>query len=82
MLPGFETVAWFGVLAPAGTPQPVIERINREVNAVLAQPDVRERLSASGCDPAPGTPEAFAARVAGDVARWKKLAAEKNIRAD
>jgi tripartite-type tricarboxylate transporter receptor subunit TctC len=82
MLPGFETVAWFGVLAPAGTPQPVIERINREVNAVLAQADVRERLSASGCDPAPGTPEAFAARVAGDVARWKKLAAEKNIRAD
>jgi tripartite-type tricarboxylate transporter receptor subunit TctC len=82
MLPGFETVAWFGVLAPAGTPQPVIERINREVNAVLAQADVRERLSASGCDPAPGTPEAFAARVSGDVSRWKKLAAEKNIRAD
>ena len=81
-LPGFETVAWFGVLAPAGTPQSVIERINREVNAVLAQPDVRERLSASGCDPAPGTPQAFAARVSGDVARWKKLAAEKNIRAD
>jgi tripartite-type tricarboxylate transporter receptor subunit TctC len=82
MPPGFETVAWFGVLAPAGTPQPVIERINREVNAVLAQADVRERLSASGCDPAPGTPEAFAARVSGDVSRWKKLAAEKNIRAD
>lgn len=81
-LPGFETVAWFGVLAPAGTPKPIIERVNREINAVLAQADVRERLAALGCDPAPGTSEAFAARVSGDVARWKKLAAEKNIRAD
>ena len=81
-LPGFETVAWFAVFAPAGTPKPAIERMNREINAALAQADVRERLTASGCDPAPGTPEALGSRVAGDVARWKKLAAEKNIRAD
>lgn len=81
-LPGFETVAWFAVFAPAGTPRPVIERMNREINAALAQPEVRERLATSGCDAAPGTPEALGARVAGDVARWKKLAAEKNIRAD
>lgn len=81
-LPGFETVAWFGVFAPAGTPKPVIERMNREINAVLAQPEVRERLAATGCDPAPGTSESFAARVVGDVVRWKKLAAERNIRAD
>ena len=81
-LPGFETVAWFGLLAPAATPKPVIERINREVNTILAQDDVRQRLANSGCDAAPGSPDAFAARIAGDVARWKKLAAEKNIRAD
>ena len=81
-LPGFETVAWFGLLAPAATPKPVIERINREVNTILAQDDVRQRLANSGCDAAPGSPDAFAARIAGDVARWKKLAAEKNISAD
>lgn len=81
-LPGFETVAWFGLLAPAATPKPVIERINREVNTILAQDDVRQRLANSGCDAAPGSPEAFASRIAGDVARWKKLAAEKNISAD
>jgi len=82
LLPGFETVAWFAVFAPAATPKPVIERMNREINAALAMPDVRERLKKTGCDPAPGQPEALGLRVANDVMRWKKLAAEKNIRAD
>ena len=81
-LPGFETVAWFAVFAPAGTPRAVVERMNLEVNAALALPEVRERLAATGCEPAPTTPEALGARVSGDVARWKKLAAEKNIKAD
>ena len=81
-LPGFETVAWFGVLPPAGTPTAVIERVNAVVNQALEQADVKTRLAALGCDPAPGTPEAFAARVNGDVARWKKLATDKQIRAD
>ncbi len=81
-LPGFETVAWFGVLAPAGTPKAVVDRINALVNQALEQPDVKARFATLGCDPAPSTPEAFSARVTGDVTRWKKLAAEKNIRAD
>ncbi|HEY4375248.1 MAG TPA: tripartite tricarboxylate transporter substrate binding protein [Burkholderiales bacterium] len=81
-LPGFETVAWFGLLAPAATPKPIIERVNKEVNAILAEDLVKSRLQATGCDAAPGTPEAFAARIHADVARWKKLAAERNIHAD
>jgi tripartite-type tricarboxylate transporter receptor subunit TctC len=81
-LPGFETVAWFGVLAPAGTPKAAIERVNAAVNAALGEADVKERLAALGCDPAGGTAESFATRVNGDIARWKKLAADKNIRAD
>ena len=81
-LAGFETVAWFGVLAPAGTPKAVVDRINTVVNQALEQPDVKARLATLGCDPAPSTSEAFAARVTGDVTRWKKLATEKNIRAD
>ncbi len=82
VLPGFETIAWFGVLAPAGTPKAVVDRVNALVNEALDQADVKARLATLSCDPAPSTPEAFAARVVGDVARWKKLAAEKNIRAD
>ena len=81
-LPGFETIAWFGVLAPAGTPKAVVTRINALVNQALEQPEVKARLATLACDPAPATPEAFATRVTTDVARWKKLAAERNIRAD
>lgn len=81
-LPGFETVAWFGVLAPAGTPKVVVERVNVAINRALELADVKARLATLGCDPAGTTPEAFAGRVYGDVARWKKLAAEKQIRAD
>jgi tripartite-type tricarboxylate transporter receptor subunit TctC len=81
-LPGFDTLAWFGVLAPAGTPKAVITRINALVNQALEHPDVKAKLATLACDPAPSTPEAFAARVSGDVVRWKKLAAERNIRAD
>ncbi len=81
-LAGFETLAWFGVLAPAGTPKVVIDRINTLVNQALEQPDVKARFATLGCDPAPSTPEAFGARVTGDVLRWKRLAAEKSIRAD
>ncbi|MEI7783978.1 MAG: tripartite tricarboxylate transporter substrate binding protein [Betaproteobacteria bacterium] len=81
-LPGFETLAWFGVLAPAGTPKAIVERINGLINQALEQPEIKARLATTSCDPAGTTPEAFAARVSADVARWKKLAAERNIRAE
>ena len=82
VLPGFETLAWFGILAPAGTPKAIVERMNSTIQQVLEQADIKARLATLSCDPAPLTPEAFATRVSGDVARWKKLAAEKNIRAE
>jgi tripartite-type tricarboxylate transporter receptor subunit TctC len=80
--PGFDTQAWFGILAPAGTPKAVVTRINVLVNQALEHPDVKARLATLSCDPAPSTPEAFATRVTADVARWKKIASERNIRAD
>ncbi len=80
--PGFETVAWFGLLAPAGTPDDIVVRVNGEINKALASPDIRDRLKAMSCAPASGTPESFAERIRNDVSRWKKLAQDKNIRAD
>jgi tripartite-type tricarboxylate transporter receptor subunit TctC len=56
--------------------------MNAVINQALDQADVKARLATLACDPAPGTPEAFAQRVNADVARWKKLASERNIRAD
>jgi len=79
---GFETVAWYGLLAPTGTPRAVLDRIHQAVNTALADPDVRSRIAATGCGPSPITQEAFAARVQGDITRWKKLATERSIRAD
>ena len=79
---GFETVAWFGLLAPTGTPPAVVERVHLAVNTALADPEVSARIAATGCGPSPIAQQAFATRVQDDIVRWKKLATERNIRAD
>jgi tripartite-type tricarboxylate transporter receptor subunit TctC len=79
---GFETVAWFGLLAPTGTPPAVIEKVHQAVNVALADPEVSARIAATGCGPSPIGQQAFATRVQDDIVRWKKLATERNIRAD
>ena len=68
--PGFESQAWNGILVPAGTPRAVIERLNREVNAILKQPDVVQKMQAQGFELVGGTPEAFAALIKGETERW------------
>lgn len=80
--PGFETLAWFGLLAPKGTPKAVVDRMNAAVNKVLGQTDLKNQLAASSCDVAPGSPDALRSRIVSEVARWKTLAAEKHITAD
>ena len=81
-IPGVEVDAWYGVLAPAGTPAPVIARFNAEINAVIAMPDVRERLSTAGIDVRGGTPEAFGAEMREDHARYGRIVQEFGIKAD
>jgi tripartite-type tricarboxylate transporter receptor subunit TctC len=80
--PGVEVDAWYGVLAPAGTPQPVIARLNREINEVLAVPEVRERLAGAGIDARGGTPEAFGAEMRDDHARYGRIVQEFGIKSD
>jgi len=72
-LPGYAFESWFGLLAPARTPRPVIERINAEVAKLLANPAIRERLAAQGVEPKPLGPEAFARLVAEDYAAMAKV---------
>jgi tripartite-type tricarboxylate transporter receptor subunit TctC len=79
---GFETVAWFGLLAPAATPRPVIDKLHAEVTKVLAQADVRERIATTGSEVVGNTPQEFARRIQTDVDKWKKVAAAANIKAD
>lgn len=79
---GVEVSAWYGVLAPAGTPAPVIARLNKEFNDALKLPDVRERLAGAGLDVLGGTPQVLADFMKADNERYGKLAKELNIKAD
>ena len=72
-LPGYVFESWFGLLAPAGTPRPVIERINSEVAKLLANPTIRERLAAQGVEPRPLSPGAFARVIAEDYKAMAKV---------
>jgi tripartite-type tricarboxylate transporter receptor subunit TctC len=81
-LPGYEVMGWNGLLAPAGTPQPIVQRLNREVRAVLAEPEVRRRLAEQGADPAPMEPAAFGQRIRDDIAKWAGVIRDAGIRPD
>jgi tripartite-type tricarboxylate transporter receptor subunit TctC len=78
-LPGYEAFGWFGVLAPAATPRPIVERLSADANRVLADPDVRSRMIALGADPRGNTPEEFARFIREDQAKWAKLMREAGI---
>jgi tripartite-type tricarboxylate transporter receptor subunit TctC len=69
-LKGVEATGWFGFFAPAKTPKPIVDLLNRGINKALQSPDVVEKLSKLGLDPATGTPEEFARIVASDYAKW------------
>jgi tripartite-type tricarboxylate transporter receptor subunit TctC len=72
-VPGFEVVQRSVLLAPAGTPRAIIERLNKELNAVLATDEVRQRLALEGGEPMPGAPEAYAADIDREEMKWSKL---------
>jgi tripartite-type tricarboxylate transporter receptor subunit TctC len=67
---GVEAEGWFGFFAPAKTPKPIIDQLNKSLNQALTAPDVAERLTRLGLDPAPTTPEEFGRIVAADYAKW------------
>ncbi|MEI7678362.1 MAG: tripartite tricarboxylate transporter substrate binding protein [Betaproteobacteria bacterium] len=72
-VPGYEATQWFGMLAPAGTPRPIIDRLNHEMVKLLKSPEVRDRLIADGTDPAPTTPEEFGAYIKSETEKWTKV---------
>jgi tripartite-type tricarboxylate transporter receptor subunit TctC len=81
-LPGYETVAWFGVLAPAGTPPEIVSKLSMEIGKIARSPEMRERLVAMGAEPVGGTPEEFKAVIDRDIAKWKPLAQKVGIKVD
>jgi tripartite-type tricarboxylate transporter receptor subunit TctC len=78
----FESVAWNGVLVPAGTLRPIVDRINAALNAALNDPPIRRRLMAAGLDPAGGTPEQFGRLIADESAKWAPVIRQTGARLD
>jgi len=81
-LTGFDITAWFGVFAPAKTPQAVIDRLSEETRKALASPDVRKRLTDLGAEPLGSSPAEFSAFVKTEYLKWGKVVAEAGIKAE
>ena len=72
-LPGFEAVSWFALFAPAGTPRPVVDRLQAEVKKILAAPDIAKKLGELGLEPVGSTPDELAAWQRAEIAKWAKV---------
>ena len=80
--PGIEASVWFGLFAPAKTPQPIITKVNRDVVAILQSPDAKDALLAQGAETAPTTPAQFGAFVKAEIAKWGRVIKEAGIKAE
>ena len=78
-LPGYSAASWFGILAPAGTPKPVINRLNQEINKAFAAPEIKAAYAAEGLEPAGGTPEDIAKSIRDGMAQWGQLIRDLGI---
>jgi tripartite-type tricarboxylate transporter receptor subunit TctC len=78
--PGFEAISWFGLMAPARTPEPIVAKVYQQAVAITAMPDVREKLAALGLDITGDGPEAVAAIIKADTAKWAKVIRDANIK--
>ncbi|RQO48625.1 ABC transporter substrate-binding protein [Variovorax sp. KBW07] len=81
-LPGYDSTGWFGVVAPAGTPAPIVARLNAEINAALGDEQIKAAMRNLGAEPAPGSTEAFEAYIRSETKKWAKVIQTANIRLD
>jgi tripartite-type tricarboxylate transporter receptor subunit TctC len=82
VLPGFEVVGWYGVIGPAGLPEPIVTRLHDELVKILNRPEVRERIVADGSEPVGSAPEDFRQFMLADLAKWAKLVKESGAKLD
>jgi tripartite-type tricarboxylate transporter receptor subunit TctC len=78
-VPGYESLSWSGIAVAAGTPKPIIERLNKDLNAVLALPEMRQKLAEQGAETIGGPPEAFSKHIAAERAKWSRVIKTANI---
>jgi tripartite-type tricarboxylate transporter receptor subunit TctC len=80
-VPGYEATIWIGMVAPVGTPQAIVDRLNREINAIITRPDIKESWEKQDAKPDPMTPAEFGAHIEAEIAKWAKLIKANNIKA-
>jgi tripartite-type tricarboxylate transporter receptor subunit TctC len=78
----FEVTTWYGILAPAGTPRPIVARLNAEIVRVMHAPEVKERLASMATDPVTSTPEEFADYIKKEIAKWGDVVRKAGLKAD
>ena len=78
-VPGYDLVIWFGVVAPASTPRPIVDRLQQAIAGIVKEPAFRERFIATGLEPTSNTPEAFSALIQNDTRKWTKLLRDANV---
>ena len=81
-VPGFEVTVWQGMCAPAAVPKPILTKLNADLVKALNTPDVQERLAEQGVDPAPTTPEQFAAFIKSETIKWAKVVKDSGATAE
>ena len=81
-LPGFEVGAWYGVLAPVGTPRPIVSKLSEELGRIMRAPDVRDLLRTQGIEPVGNTPDEFARYLRIEIDKWSKIVKASDLRAD
>jgi tripartite-type tricarboxylate transporter receptor subunit TctC len=81
-VPGYEVAVWFGLVAPAGTPREIVQKLNAEVLKILAMPDVRERFVSQGVEPVGSTPEQFGEHIKSQMAKWGKVVRDAGVKAE
>jgi tripartite-type tricarboxylate transporter receptor subunit TctC len=79
-VPGYETSQWYGICAPRNTPAEIVDKLNREINAAIADPGMKARLAAIGGEPLPGSPAGFGKLIAEETEKWAKVVRAAGIK--
>jgi tripartite-type tricarboxylate transporter receptor subunit TctC len=81
-VPGYELASWYGILAPAGTPRPIVDKLNAAIVKIVAMPDIQKAMIEGGSEPQSSTPDEFMERIRADVAKFSKIVKEAGIKAE
>jgi tripartite-type tricarboxylate transporter receptor subunit TctC len=81
-IPGYEVMSWFGLLAPAGTPKPIVDLLHDEVVAIVNQPEFKDKLATDGAEVIADTPEHFRSFIAEELAKWHKVISDNNLKTE